>query len=63
MASSIWTKANALKSAIACSPFVHLFPPYREDSAPHKDGMFRVEYTCTVPKAGPHIGDNKRGSM
>ena len=63
MASSSSTKANALESAIACSPFVHLFLPYREDTALHKDGTYRAEYTCTVPKAGPLTGDNKRCSM
>ena len=63
MASSISTKANALKSVIACSPFVHIFPPYREDTTPHKDGTFRAAYTCRVPKAGPLTGDNKRCSM
>ena len=63
MVSSISTKANALESTIACSPFVHLFLPYREVTTPHKDGTFRSEYTCTVPKAGPLTGDNKRCSM
>ena len=63
MALSISTKANAVESAIACSPFVHLLLPYREDTAPHKGGTYRAEYTCTVPKAGPLTGDNKRCSM
>ena len=63
MASSIATKANVLESAIACSPFVHLFLPYREDTTPYKDGTYRAEYTCTVPKAGPLTGDNKRCSI
>ena len=62
MASSILTKANALESTI-CSRNIHLFPSYREDTTPHKGGTYRAEYTCTVPKAGPLTGDNKRCSM
>ena len=63
MESSILTKANALESTIACSPFVHLFLPYRDDTAPHKGGKYRAEYTCAVPKTGPLNGDNKRCSI